>query len=78
MTFDSLEFRNGTINQANVLYSDDHGRTWKPGGSIGYEEHQPTGNAIHSNEAQVSLYPRAVFSCNHNSNSLMNCFRRVS
>ena len=48
-----IEYSNGTINQANVIVSDDHGRTWKPGGSIRYGEHQATGNSIHSNEATV-------------------------
>ncbi|XP_072016566.1 sialidase-2-like [Amphiura filiformis] len=47
------EFSNGTINQANVIYSDDHGRTWRPGGSINYGEHQASSDAIHSNEATI-------------------------
>ncbi|XP_072016580.1 sialidase-3-like isoform X1 [Amphiura filiformis] len=45
-----IEFTNGTFNQANVIYSDDHGNTWHPGGSLGYREHTD-GRAIFSNEA---------------------------
>ena len=48
-----IEYFAGTINQANIISSDDHGRTWKPGGVVEYAEHQATGNAIHSSEPTV-------------------------
>ena len=37
-----------------MFYSDDSGRTWKPGGSVEYGEHEATGDAIHSTEPTVS------------------------
>ncbi|XP_072016567.1 sialidase-3-like [Amphiura filiformis] len=47
-----IGFRNGTFTQSNVIYSDDHSDTWRPGGSLGYREHTD-GRAIFSNEATV-------------------------
>ncbi|XP_072017419.1 sialidase-3-like [Amphiura filiformis] len=44
-----IAFRNGTFTQSNVIYSDDHGNTWHPGGSLGYRE-DTNGIAIFSNE----------------------------
>ncbi|XP_072017110.1 sialidase-3-like [Amphiura filiformis] len=45
-----LHFTNGSYPQSNVIYSDDHGNTWHPGGSLGYRE-DPNGIAIFSDEA---------------------------
>ncbi|XP_072016585.1 sialidase-3-like [Amphiura filiformis] len=45
-----IEFKHGTIIQSNVIYSDDHGNTWHPGGSVGYME-DTTGIAIFSTES---------------------------
>ncbi|XP_072016576.1 sialidase-3-like [Amphiura filiformis] len=47
---DQIEFKNGTFPQSNVIYSDDHGDTWHPGGSLGYRE-DTNGIAIFSGEA---------------------------
>ncbi|XP_072016579.1 sialidase-3-like isoform X2 [Amphiura filiformis] len=44
-----IEFKHGSFPQANVIYSDDHGETWHPGGSLGYRE-DTTGIAIFSDE----------------------------
>ncbi len=55
-------FINGVYSQSNVLYSDDHGRTWNPGGSLPYREHgRPifTGESIVSQN--VSLYILIMF-----------------
>ncbi|XP_072016592.1 sialidase-3-like [Amphiura filiformis] len=45
-----IDFRNGTFPQTNVIYSDDHGNTWHPGGRFGYKE-DTTGIAIFSTES---------------------------
>ncbi|XP_072016589.1 sialidase-3-like [Amphiura filiformis] len=44
-----VAFMNGTFPQTNVIYSDDHGNTWHPGGNFGYKE-DTTGIAIFSTE----------------------------
>ncbi|XP_072017321.1 sialidase-3-like isoform X2 [Amphiura filiformis] len=43
-------FKHGTFPQTNVIYSDDHGKTWHPGGRFGYRE-DTNGIAIFSDEA---------------------------
>ncbi|XP_072016584.1 sialidase-3-like isoform X2 [Amphiura filiformis] len=47
-----IAFKNGTFPQSNVIYSDDHGNTWHPGGSLGYRE-DTNGIAIFSSESIV-------------------------
>ncbi|XP_072016591.1 sialidase-3-like [Amphiura filiformis] len=47
---EQMDFTNGSFPQSNVIYSDDHGNTWHPGGSLGYRE-DTNGIAIFSGEA---------------------------
>ncbi|XP_072016587.1 sialidase-3-like [Amphiura filiformis] len=47
---EQTDFANGSFPQSNVIYSDDHGNTWHPGGSLGYRE-DTNGIAIFSDEA---------------------------